>query len=210
MKGRVLVAGFATRHVVQSAARAGYVVCAIDHFTDLDLGWYAKKVTRFEDLDELQARVEHAAASDRFDFFVATSGAETLCVPCPRRGTPPEVAARFMDKLATQEHLATRSVPVPRLLDDGIYPALIKPRSGSGGWRNRVVGNRDEETAWRSQFPDVPMFRQEFVAGDPASVSVLTDGTRVVPIAANLQLLRDDAIAPWGFAGSITPLPASA
>ena len=69
MKGRVLVAGFATRHVVQSAARAGYTVCAIDHFTDVDLGWYAQKVTRFDDLDELQARVDRAAASDRFDFF---------------------------------------------------------------------------------------------------------------------------------------------
>ena len=39
MRGRVLVAGFATRHVAQSANRAGYEVCAVDHFCDQDLGW---------------------------------------------------------------------------------------------------------------------------------------------------------------------------
>ena len=37
VKGRILVAGFATRHVAQSAALAGYEVCAVDHFCDQDL-----------------------------------------------------------------------------------------------------------------------------------------------------------------------------
>ncbi|MCA1917385.1 MAG: ATP-dependent carboligase, partial [Methanospirillum hungatei] len=34
---RILVAGFSTRHVVLSAIRAGYEVCAVDHFCDADL-----------------------------------------------------------------------------------------------------------------------------------------------------------------------------
>jgi hypothetical protein len=64
-----------------------------------------------------------------------------------------------------------------------------------------------EETAWRSLFPEVPMFRQEIVAGTPASVSLLSDGARAVPIATNQQILRGGTAAPWGYAGSITPLP---
>jgi predicted ATP-grasp superfamily ATP-dependent carboligase len=51
------------------------------------------------------------------------------------------------------------------------------------------------------------MFRQEIVAGIPASVSLLSDGARVVPIATNQQVLRGDAAAPWGYAGSVTPFP---
>ncbi|MFA5255043.1 MAG: ATP-dependent carboligase, partial [Methanoregula sp.] len=53
MKGRVLVAGFATRHVAQSAARAGYEVCAVDHFCDQDLFWCTEDRLKFGELDEL-------------------------------------------------------------------------------------------------------------------------------------------------------------
>jgi hypothetical protein len=43
MKKKVLVAGFATRHVVQSAFGAGYEVYAVDHFCDQDLPFYARE-----------------------------------------------------------------------------------------------------------------------------------------------------------------------
>lgn len=102
MKGRVLVAGFATRHVAQSAHRAGYEVCAVDHFCDQDLSWYTKDREKFEDLADLPGAIERICRRHRFDFFVPTSGAETLPPPAPLLGTPAESIGRFLDKLDTQ------------------------------------------------------------------------------------------------------------
>ena len=53
MSGRLLVAGFATRHIAGSARRAGYGVVAVDHFCDLDLARAADTCLRFETLEEL-------------------------------------------------------------------------------------------------------------------------------------------------------------
>ena len=53
MKGRVLVAGFSTRHVAQSAARFGDEVCAVDHFCDQDLSWYTTDQEKFSELADL-------------------------------------------------------------------------------------------------------------------------------------------------------------
>ena len=50
MNGRLLVAGFSTRHIAASARRAGYGVVAVDHFCDLDLEETADSCLRFETL----------------------------------------------------------------------------------------------------------------------------------------------------------------
>src|SRR5208283_3210602 len=88
VKGRVLVAGFATRHVAQSAHRAGYEVCAVDHFCDQDLAWCTSYREKFEDLADLPDAIDRIAGRHSFDLFVATSGAEDLPVPIPLCGTP--------------------------------------------------------------------------------------------------------------------------
>ncbi|WP_245618804.1 hypothetical protein [Methanogenium cariaci] len=78
MKGRVLVAGFATRHVVRSAYAAGYEVCAIDHFCDQDLSWYTKEYQTFEELAEFPDLIGDLCARYTFDAIVSTSGAEDM------------------------------------------------------------------------------------------------------------------------------------
>ncbi|MDD3137223.1 MAG: ATP-dependent carboligase, partial [Methanoregula sp.] len=70
MKGRVLVAGFSTRHVAQSAARAGYEVCAVDHFCDQDLAWYTREHEKFDELDELPDAISRLAQRYAFDGIV--------------------------------------------------------------------------------------------------------------------------------------------
>ena len=60
MNGRVLVAGFSTRHVAQSAARAGYEVCAVDHFCDQDLSWFTTDREKFDDLDDLPDAIDQS------------------------------------------------------------------------------------------------------------------------------------------------------
>ena len=94
MKGRVLVAGFATRHVAESACRAGYDVCAVDHFCDQDLSWYTSDREKFEDLADLPDAIDTISKRHTFDFFVATSGAEDLPTVLPLCGTPPGKVSR--------------------------------------------------------------------------------------------------------------------
>lgn len=205
MNGRVLVAGFATRHVAQSAKRAGFEVCAVDHFCDQDLSWCTKDREQFDELDELPDAIDRIAKRHRFDYFIPTSGAEDLPVAIPLLGTPPEKIAPFLDKLATQHFFESCHVPVPRLLEPGIFPAMVKPRRGGGGWRNAVMQAQDEEERWAGLYPEIPYIRQERVPGIPASVCCVANGKEARAIAINEQVLRGEGGSAYGFSGSVTP-----
>lgn len=205
MKGRVLVAGFSTRHVARSAARAGYEVCAADHFCDQDLSWYTTDREKFDDLADLPDAIDRLCQRHRFDFFVPTSGAEDQVSPLPLRGTSPETVRRFLDKLDTQHFFETLGVPVPRLLCRGNYPVMVKPRRGAGGWRNKIVPDDEGLADWEVRYPDIPHICQEIVEGIPASVCCVTDGIQAQAVAANEQILREEGESRFGFCGSITP-----
>ncbi len=206
MKGRVLVAGFSTRHVAQSAASAGYEVCAVDHFCDQDLFWYTTDREKFSELADLPDAIQEICRRHTFDLVIVTSGAEDLCISLPLCGTPKDKVARFLDKLDIQHFFESLTVPVPRLLAEGKYPAMIKPRRGAGGWRNAIVRDSAGLAAWKNLNPGIPFIRQEIVEGIPASVCCVTDGTKARAIAANEQILRGDGGASFGFCGSVTPL----
>jgi uncharacterized protein len=205
VKGRVLVAGFATRHIAQSAANAGYEVCAVDHFCDQDLFWYTEDRFRFEDLDSLPDAIDRMCRSYAFDFIVLTSGAEDLATSVPLCGTPRERVGRFLDKLDIQHFFEGLEVPVPRLIPPDIYPVMVKPRRGAGGWRNTIVKNTQQLAEWETLYPDLAFIRQEIIAGIPASVCCVSDGTRAKAIATNEQLLRGNGDSSFGFSGSVTP-----
>jgi predicted ATP-grasp superfamily ATP-dependent carboligase len=206
VKGRVLVAGFSTRHVAQSAACAGYEVCAVDHFCDQDLSWYTTDREKFSELADLPEAIQEICRRHTFDFFIVTSGAEDLSLPIPLCGTPKDKVARFLDKLDIQHFFEDLRVPVPRLLAGGEYPSMIKPRRGAGGWRNAIVRDSAGLTAWENLNPGISYIHQEIVEGIPASVCCITDGSRAQAIAANEQILRDDGRTSFGFCGSVTPL----
>ncbi|WML68463.1 MAG: hypothetical protein METHP_02089 [Methanoregula sp. SKADARSKE-2] len=205
MKGRVLVAGFATRHVAWSAFRAGYEVCAVDHFCDQDLTWYTRERVRFEELEDLPDAIDTISRQHHFDIFIATSGAEDLPTLLPRSGTPREKIGQFMDKLETQHFFENLRIDLPRIAVPGEYPAMIKPRRGAGGWRNAVIHDEDERAGWEARYPGVPYILQEFVTGLPASVCCITDGERARAVATNEQVLRGSGESSFGFCGSITP-----
>ncbi|QSZ66050.1 ATP-grasp domain-containing protein [Methanofollis aquaemaris] len=202
---RVLVVGFATRHVVGSARRAGYEVYAVDHFCDQDLCQDAERHLKFEELDEIPDLVSEICNGHTVDWLVTTSGAEELSVPIPHAGPSAECSARFLDKLEIQHFFEKNGIPTPALVD-GRFPAMVKPRHGAGGWRNRVVRSAEELRAWEEEWPDVPAITQEVVGGVPASVSCVCDGKRAVALAVNEQLLRGgDGDRAYGFSGSVTP-----
>ncbi len=207
---RLLIVGFSTRHVVQSAVKAGHEVFAIDHFCDLDLRSLATDYFQFEELDELLPLIITACEKFHPDGIIPTSGAEILSnLPVPLLGTDPKIAEQFLDKSKTQVFLQKLGCPVPRILTEdevnsGI-PAILKPCIGSGGWRNLLVRNSLDIASFERMFLKVPYILQEKVEGIPASVCCVTDGRRAVAIAVNRQILRGTRDAQFGFAGSITP-----
>ncbi|MDV0444352.1 ATP-grasp domain-containing protein [Methanorbis rubei] len=204
MSPSVLVAGYTTRHVAASAARAGYDVYAVDHFCDQDLLWCTKDAFAFDELNELPFAIEEMLDRYEIDMVVTTSGAELLSVP-KRFGTEPRVAERFMDKGKTQEFFESIGVPVPRKLERGEYPAMMKTLSGAGGWRNAIVRNDSERAAWEEFVEHEPFLMQEVIEGQPASVSCLGTGTAAKAVAANEQILRGGESCAYAFSGSVTP-----
>lgn len=206
MKGRVLVAGFATRHVAASAVRAGYEVHAIDAFCDRDLSWLTKSCKSFEELDELPGLVQEVCEKIPVDIFVVTSGAEDMETGRSVCGTPPGKAREFTDKNSIQNFFEEIDAPVPGILGGGLYPAMLKPCHGAGGWRNQIVSSEKEEEGFREMWPDVPYIRQEVVEGVPCSVSCIAADGQAKAVAANMQYMRGgDGERAYGFAGAATP-----
>jgi uncharacterized protein len=203
---RILVVGFSTRHVAASAARAGYDVGAIDHFCDLDLKICSFACSRFEELGELPRMVQQFCKDHQIDAVITTSGAEDLQdIPVPVLGTDPEVAARFLDKSLMQNFFEVNGFHVPRIAEPGEFPAILKPCKGSGGWRNTYVSSEEEIQAWKTTFPGDQYLLQVVAPGIPASVCCATDGKNARALAVNLQILRGNEQARFGFSGSLTP-----
>ncbi|MDD1675413.1 MAG: ATP-grasp domain-containing protein [Methanomicrobiales archaeon] len=206
MQKHILVAGFSTRHVVQSAYKAGYATYAVDHFCDQDLFWYTRDRIRFEEIEEIPGCIRMMCEKHPIDYLVVTSGAEHVKGPVPLLGTPPDRLDRFLDKRKTSHFFEEERIPAPGELEEGKYPVMVKPVRGAGGWRNRILHDDTEKEAWLREFPNVPAFYQTVIQGIPASVSCLADGKRAIAIAINEQILRRTTEAPCGFAGSITPI----
>lgn len=207
MKGRVLVAGFATRHVAQSAYHAGYEVYAVDHFCDQDLCWYTRDRRSFEDLYELQICIDRMCSERHFDILVVTSGAENIDTMLPLFGTDPACVGKFLDKLEIQHFFEDLGLSVPPLANNSEFPCMIKPRKGAGGWRNQVISSGEEKDRWIELWPDVPYICQSIVEGLPASVSCIANGKEARAIAINRQYIRgDEGAKSYGFSGAVTPL----
>jgi len=204
MKEKVLVAGFATRHIAQSAFAAGYEVYAVDHFYDQDLSFYTREAMAFDELGDLEGAVAEMCERYSPDLIVAASGAEALATRdlC---GTPKDKVERFLDKLSTHRFFEETGVPAPGLISQGIYPAMIKPRKGSGGWRNAIVHDNSEFSMLMEKYDNLPFLSEEIVAGIPSSVCCLATGSSAIAMAINRQILRGSGEAAFGFSGSVTP-----
>ena len=161
----ILVIGFSTRNVVCSANRAGYTVCSIDAFRDLDLQECAYKSTflecrTVEELHQLDASRIKAQMSEfglEFDAVVPGSGLEMLDhkdIPCPVLANSPDAMQKASDKLYLSKRLEALGIPHPRCysseeLDAIEYPIMIKP--------NRQLLSRN---FWRGYLQVFPCFLQ--------------------------------------------------
>jgi predicted ATP-grasp superfamily ATP-dependent carboligase len=147
------------------------------------------------------------------------SRAESL--PVALLGSPSAVIRRACDKRALAHHLRRHGIPHPatRVIQHATdaakrasalgYPVVVKPVRGAGCAGVSVAHNPLQlELAIafaRLIAPRGPLLLQEYVAGLPASVSLLADGRRAMPLTINYQDIRRRA-THLTYRGGSTPL----
>ncbi len=118
------------------------------------------------------------------------------------------------DKLELAGLWKRHGVPTPRTVLFGSswqhFPAVLKPRDGAGSQATFLVRSAEEvmtvRAAYRSAgFPDAQMVWQEFVAGQPASVSFLIGPRTLIPLPPATQELSDDG--HFRYQGGEVPIP---
>ncbi len=226
----ILVIGFDTRNVVCSASRAGYTVCSIDAFCDLDMRkcTYASaflECRTIQELHQLEAsriKAQMAEFGLEFDALVPGSGLEMLNhndFPCPVLASSPDAMQKASDKLYLSKKLEALGIPHPRCyspeeLDAIEYPVMIKPASGGGGIFNRIARSRQELLAileelhgLNPELTEETIVIQEFLEGTPSSVSLLSTKNEALSVAVNEQLIGIPWLSrlPFAYCGNITP-----
>lgn len=226
----ILAIGFDTRNIVCSAKRAGYTVCSIDAFRDLDLQEcaYASSVLECRTSGELRQIDPNWIITKMndfgldFDAIVPGSGMEMLdpySFPCPVLASSPEAVQKASNKLHLAKRLEALGIPHPRCyspdeLDTIEYPVILKPATGGGGIFNRVAKNRQEMLAVLEElsgldqgFTEKEIVVQQFLEGIPASVSLLSTKNESLAVAVNEQLIGIPWLSrlPFAYCGNITP-----
>jgi tyramine---L-glutamate ligase len=135
-------------------------------------------------------------------------------------GSCADAIGRAADKAALARRLARVGVrhPITRALRPGAdrareaerigYPVVVKPRRGAGGCGVSLARNATElrlaVASARRGGGRGPLLLQQYVAGTPASVSLLADGRRAVALTLNAQSIRGSR--PFSYRGGQTPL----
>jgi predicted ATP-grasp superfamily ATP-dependent carboligase len=226
----ILVIGFDTRNIVCSASRAGYTVCSMDAFRDLDLQKCAyasvllecRTSSKLRELEPCRIIDQMNAFGLDFDAIVPGSGMEALksySFPCPILASSPEAAQEASNKLHLAKRLEAMEIPHPHCyspdeLDTIEYPVILKPATGGGGIFNRIAKNRqemlealDELSSLDQEFAEKGIVVQQFLEGTPASVSLLSTKYGSLAVAVNEQLIGIPWLSrlPFAYCGNITP-----
>ncbi|MEM2934283.1 MAG: ATP-grasp domain-containing protein [Methanocellales archaeon] len=207
---KVLIMGFNSRPIACSAKRAGYLVYAVDGFRDIDLERCAEDCLTFKGKPTV-AIAREAVEKFKFDFLVIGSGFEFIDLGVESSkilGNHPEVAKKVSNKEWLAKKLMELGIQTPRIysVDAVEFPAVLKPKTGGGGYLNILARGRE----------DLPpedvlggMLIQQYIPGKAASVSVLSTKEEAFALAVNEQLLGLkwlNQINIFGYCGNITPL----
>lgn len=231
----ILVIGFDTRNIVCSARRAGYKVCSIDAFRDLDLQECAyassllecRTAQELRELETSKIKAQTDAFGIEFDAIVLGSGMEMLdysCFSCTVLASSPDNIRKASNKKYLSKRLEALGISHPNCYSpDEIeaieYPVIVKPVSGGGGIFNRIARNKQElmsvlEDFFRldqnrlgKDFVEELVVIQDFLEGTPSSVSLLSTKNEALSVAVNEQLIGIPWLSrlPFAYCGNITP-----
>lgn len=226
----ILIIGFDTRNIVCSAHRAGYKVCSIDAFHDLDLQEcaYASALLECRTAKELhqlgssRIKAQMAAFGLDFDALVLGSGLEVLdqnSFSCTVLASGPDNIRKASNKKYLSKRLEALGIFHPHCyspdeIDAIEYPVIVKPASGGGGIFNRIARSKKELLSIREELfrldtglTDQALIIQDFLEGTPASVSLLSTRDEAISVAVNEQLIGIPWLSrlPFAYCGNITP-----
>jgi predicted ATP-grasp superfamily ATP-dependent carboligase len=226
---KVLVIGVNTRHIACSARRAWYTVYTLSRFNDIDLKACSDRSVIHDMPDVHDLYLPELTQLIRtllpVDFIILGPGFEHLgnwmeeITPgkVPVLNNPPHIFTSISDKAWLAGKLKILNLPHPftvtlDCLDTpedwtGGYPAILKPRLGAGGVKNRLVCDL-QDLKMKMDMPDSEQYLlQEYIKGIVASVSVISTKEQAVAITVNEQLAGIDTLTvmPFAYCGNITP-----
>jgi predicted ATP-grasp superfamily ATP-dependent carboligase len=213
----VLVAGVSTRAAAESAARAGFLVTAIDAFADLDQHPKVRAMalpstfTARAAADAVRA-VDCDAVAYLSPFENHPEAIDALSAQRTLWGNPAEMLRRARDPLIIAEALRARGFAVPevRLKADTTTAAVASGRPGTDvasgfsrtDWLLKLLasGGGHRIRVWR-RGDGVPRgsYLQEFIEGVAGSVVFVAANGRAVPIGVLRQLIGDGAFGASEF-----------
>lgn len=209
---RVVVAGFSTRALVESAVRAGYHVVSVDAFADLDnraepalaLLGSGPGLGRYDPLGIARAAAAVPAAGVAYVASFENHPDAVHLLARGRRllGNPPSVLTQARAPLVVASILRAHGFAAPELRlrsGHGVRRTawLAKPFASGGG--HGITRWRHGDTLHRTHF------LQQRIAGQPGSLVFAADGTCAVPFAFSRQLVGEPEFGAsgFGYCGSI-------
>ncbi|MCW7076639.1 MAG: ATP-grasp domain-containing protein [Candidatus Syntrophoarchaeum sp.] len=211
---RILIVGYTTRQIAQSAVKAGFRVYCIDRFLDLDLLELAEQAAL---LDERAKDFGVRTFLDRIDCeiegIIIGSGCERIELDRRLRerviGNSPDLMQKISDKAYVGERIIDMGFSHPEIYtkERVTPPAVIKPLTGGGGLENRFIREKSEIEALEVDFSRYLI--QEYVEGIPVSVSLVSNEKgEVESFCVNEQLIGIDwlnAPSKFAYCGNIVP-----
>lgn len=216
---RLVLAGVSVRALAQAARRDGLDVVAFDAFGDADTReacerWQPLPARPGSPVDgQALAACLHALVQQDgrewlgwvpgSGFEPRDSGLEAAAEALPLLGTAPAAVRRVRDPALFFGVLDARGIEHP--------PVQLRPVT-SRGWLRKDFGGSGGEHIHAADAPDLPpatgqTYWQQWMAGQPLSLTLIGNGSRAALLGANRLLCGTDAAHPWRYTGVIGPLP---
>ena len=212
---RILIVGFSTRAIAESATRSGEQVLTLDYFGDRDQRAIVENHSLLRDagLPFSAGALLEASRGLNYDALVYVSNLENypdivreMASGRALLGNSPSVLQEVRDWRELRGFCSTAAIPCPTTWLPGeeenaaaTLPWLCKPsHSGGGHGIQHWSGARLNET----------QVLQEYIAGRPASAAFVADGSRSVILGITEQLIGRAELGTGGFTwcGNILPL----
>jgi predicted ATP-grasp superfamily ATP-dependent carboligase len=212
---RILIVGFSTRAIAESAVRGGYNIVTLDYFGDRDQKELVENYSLMRDfqLDFSAEVLPEASRSLNFQAVAYTSSLENhpdvvedLARGHILLGNSPSTLRGVRDwshlrSVCRQENIAH---PVTLL------PGEEEQAKRSGRWLSKPErsGGGHEIGFWKGGMLGKGRILQEWIAGETCSAAFVADGRRCVLLGLTEQLIGRQELGARGFTwcGNILPL----